>query len=49
MTNEILGYEESGTTVDTIFETQTIDLEDISASLGWGVPYGSESDLFVLY
>ena len=49
MTNEILGYQESATAITTVFKTQTIQLDDIQTFLGWGVPYGDESNLFTLY
>ena len=49
LTNEILGYKESATAMTTVFKTETIQLDDIETSLGWGVPYGEESNLFTLY
>ena len=40
--NVILAYHESGTTGSTVFKTETIVLEDLTAKLGWGVPYGAQ-------
>ena len=47
--NVILAYHESGTIADTVFKTETIVLEDMTAKVGWGVPYGSQQNLFTLY
>jgi hypothetical protein len=47
--NQILAYQETSTLANTVFKTETIVLDDVTPTVGWGVPYGAQSDLFTLY